>query len=616
MAERSIGVDSVLELYTTVLGWVQYEHIWNLLVDTGLVFIPFIGLLLKNTLLPIQSQQEGGASVTSLKRFELDVLSALIVILIAGQPLIEIKHEEIKFTNPCVINENNTKLEPKTMGVEDARYKDALFMLSADSAKVPIWWYAVMAVSTGVNYAMKHSMPCSGDIVVSEYLIHNEIVPDTSDNPLRKDIEKFMKECYFPTIDFIFALQRGEIKSRFDRAVVDFDREYKSRFFRNRYWKPQNAPGSTNSGGLSNIGILSTLWVGSEFLLNANFRFTYKFMPINIDIAEGKVKRIPCREYWLSPLPGQTKNIRERLIDVLDTKHLQRLVLHQQGFRQTGIGEAEIESMDAEELGLLHDYAMMRIIRAHFQPNRKNLVTTQRDFDDSQFQSSVTASIGRKIGTFGIIMKFLTIYPLAKVVSEGAPIAQACLLLALYMMLPIGLVFSGFSIQYLVVGAVGLFSLKFLGYVIYLAHWLNNTFLTAIQGQGFSGSMLGSSPINAYAEIVLVNAYFLFPMLYLGVMGWAGYQLSQGVQGAYGALIGEESTAAQGAQTGGQMIQAEAVNLGTSLANKALGSTKGGTFKMAGKGFSMAWDVLKRLSNMAGRMTAFLAGGSRRRGGR
>ena len=41
-------VDSYLELFTTLFGWTFYNILWDVLVGTGIVFLPFLGILIDN----------------------------------------------------------------------------------------------------------------------------------------------------------------------------------------------------------------------------------------------------------------------------------------------------------------------------------------------------------------------------------------------------------------------------------------------------------------------------------------------------------------------------------------------------------------------------------------
>ena len=62
----TLGVQSYPELYTTLLGWQMYDEIWDLLSQTGLAFLPFIGIVLRNITHPYTSQETKDAGSTSL----------------------------------------------------------------------------------------------------------------------------------------------------------------------------------------------------------------------------------------------------------------------------------------------------------------------------------------------------------------------------------------------------------------------------------------------------------------------------------------------------------------------------------------------------------------------
>ena len=82
----TLGVQSYPELYTTLLGWQLYDEIWDLLSQTGLAFLPFIGIVLRNITHPYTSQETKDAGSTSLRRMEVDFISALLFIFFAVSP--------------------------------------------------------------------------------------------------------------------------------------------------------------------------------------------------------------------------------------------------------------------------------------------------------------------------------------------------------------------------------------------------------------------------------------------------------------------------------------------------------------------------------------------------
>ena len=43
-----LNVDSYLEIFTTLFGWMFYSVLWDVLTETGVVYLPFLGILLDN----------------------------------------------------------------------------------------------------------------------------------------------------------------------------------------------------------------------------------------------------------------------------------------------------------------------------------------------------------------------------------------------------------------------------------------------------------------------------------------------------------------------------------------------------------------------------------------
>ena len=79
-------VDSYLELFTTLFGWTFYGILWDVLVGTGIVFLPFLGILIDNWREPAQGGEFGTVTGLSLRRMELELFIALLVVVLSGQP--------------------------------------------------------------------------------------------------------------------------------------------------------------------------------------------------------------------------------------------------------------------------------------------------------------------------------------------------------------------------------------------------------------------------------------------------------------------------------------------------------------------------------------------------
>ncbi len=81
-----MSVDSYLELFTTLFGWAFYSVLWDVLVGTGIVYLPFLGILIDNWREPAEGGEFGTVTGLSLRRMEIELFIALLVVVLAGQP--------------------------------------------------------------------------------------------------------------------------------------------------------------------------------------------------------------------------------------------------------------------------------------------------------------------------------------------------------------------------------------------------------------------------------------------------------------------------------------------------------------------------------------------------
>ena len=62
-------VDSYLELFTTLFGWAFYGILWDVLVGTGIVYLPFVGIVIDNWREPAEGGEFGKGFIDA----ELDI---------------------------------------------------------------------------------------------------------------------------------------------------------------------------------------------------------------------------------------------------------------------------------------------------------------------------------------------------------------------------------------------------------------------------------------------------------------------------------------------------------------------------------------------------------------
>ena len=182
-----IGVSSYPELFTTLLGWQQYQNIWDILTETGLVFIPFIWMIIKNTSEPFLSQEAKSAYTISLRRVEYSMATMILTIMIACQPMITVDPQVLHFNPMC---NQNVDAVP---GQSGTTYDKAFGNLP--TVKVPLWWYALMGISHGVTAAATVELGCPVNLREVEMQLNLSRIQSA---PLQSQVIDFTQACYMP----------------------------------------------------------------------------------------------------------------------------------------------------------------------------------------------------------------------------------------------------------------------------------------------------------------------------------------------------------------------------------------------------------------------------------
>ena len=184
-----MSVTGYLALYTTLMGWQQYQNLWQLMVGTGLVFIPFIGIVMKCFLEPFESQEPKSAAVIALRRLMISIIGALIIIEFCCVPTIPLDPKVLHYEPVC-----QTKAQMATPGHTGTTYDNQF--PTPTGVKVPILWYLVMAISNGFTHAATEGLSCS---TVDFQTLQEQLKVNHIDNPsLKKETVEFYSDCYIP----------------------------------------------------------------------------------------------------------------------------------------------------------------------------------------------------------------------------------------------------------------------------------------------------------------------------------------------------------------------------------------------------------------------------------
>jgi len=154
--------------------------------------------------------------------------------------------------------------------------------------------------------------------------------------------------------------------------------------------------------------------------------------------------------------------------------------------------------------------------------------------------------------TIAYVINWLTM----GVIIPGLQILQPLLLMGIYALLPLYLVLARYSLEALVIGALGIFTVKFWTALWHAVNWLDEKliaafypdqdgaiglFVTATKWSVF-GISDGAMAKRMILDITLLSLYVALPALWTGMMAWAGIRL-QTLGDIKGAILTQQKPA-------------------------------------------------------------------------
>lgn len=93
-----------LEYYLTLVSWIVHNGVWNVLVASGVFAIPFLAIVIQEWLKArAEGADEGNKGMLSSARIENRVFVAIVVIMFAGIPFIDVDFTTLQFDRSCVL---------------------------------------------------------------------------------------------------------------------------------------------------------------------------------------------------------------------------------------------------------------------------------------------------------------------------------------------------------------------------------------------------------------------------------------------------------------------------------------------------------------------------------
>lgn len=474
-----------------------YGVLWDVLTETGVVYLPFLGILLDNWRDPASDAPIGPASEISLRRIEFELFTALLVVVLAAQPatLTAFHANTIHYTPPPTLSDP----EPDTvkLSVNDSTFGLSGFNDHEAMVETPGWWYAVLALSSGLNHAVIEGLPRGEEIRQAAQYARMVTLQNPS---LRQEVAQFHQDCYVPS---------------------------RSKLFRERP-TPRSVDRLLEARGRDDID-----WIGSHvFRETHDFYDTYRArVPIEdwsfdvhrdteydpLDPPENG--RPYCKQWWEDEALG----LREKLIDAVNVQAAgYPAVLLNFGF-----------TFNSEQF----KDAVARTALLNRPPNWSNNDLKDRNTATTGWLSGVESTIKSIVSGAGIAVAAGVASLTITVLLQLLPMLQALILLCIYALLPMLLVLSRYSLSVMISMGITIFSIKFWAVLWYLAQWVDQNLITSMYPDTnvFVSNFLLDTEHGT--KRVLLNTatglmYIGLPVLWTLILGWAGVKAGRAVESA------------------------------------------------------------------------------------
>ncbi|MBW8833169.1 MAG: conjugal transfer protein TraG N-terminal domain-containing protein, partial [Burkholderiales bacterium] len=194
-----MGMDSYLELFTTVFGWTLANHIYSILLDTGIVFIPLIVTIVAVWMEAHVDGPNGGGVEWAIRKMEVELTVALFVMSVCFVPtpwttldratLLYKPDRTVAEPAPATVTGSNSG---STFGTAFGTGTGG----AGAGVPVPLWWYTVMGLSSGVTAAVRAGV---SDGFLGLRQAEELARLATIENPaLRSEAQAFRNQCFVP----------------------------------------------------------------------------------------------------------------------------------------------------------------------------------------------------------------------------------------------------------------------------------------------------------------------------------------------------------------------------------------------------------------------------------
>ncbi|SFN78546.1 conjugal transfer protein TraG N-terminal domain-containing protein [Xenorhabdus japonica] len=500
--------NSYLEYFLTLLGWVVNNGLWQILIATGLFTLPLVIKVIAIWLKVREGgEEEGNGGLQSLARIENTLYCAFFVMVVCCVPLVNVSLTTLQY-DPSRAKSCGT-WTPKAP--DSSGYAPVISSLNNQTAAVPLWWAVVHRLSKGVTQAAVASIPCRPDLRQLRFDVQHTRI---SNPALAAELQDFTHDCY---------------------ALALYQ------------WKQSDQGQTTDPATLNDID-----WLGSRTFLAGDYQtlqsrtpradFPWQASRDNGRPYTGQGGYPTCKAWWSATKTG----LKDRVLAQADPGLWLRLS-----------ATLKILGKDTQEY-------QEAVIRRLVSP--VNLTVSQDGYVYAGYGGNADPGLldgSNRIGaSAGALLGGLLGMPMFDAVRQALPMMQAVILMALYILIPLILLFAAYEFKTVFTLTFVIFALNFLTFWWETARWLDSYLLEALYGSEthslFNLAGIQNTSDDLIMGLVMGTLFIVLPMVWLGALAWAGVRMGD-MAGMMSQGVGQVR---QSAGMFGQMVMQKVLSKG------------------------------------------------------
>ncbi len=505
-------VSSSLEFYLTLLAWHMYDIIWYVIWEGGVGVIPF-GFFVIGSFVQTREYgyDEGNKGRLFYNLLEVKFYTAFAVMAFCIVPMYTIEAKEMKILHTCSTQDYESESNKPS-----ENYKSFKSDVDGQEVKVPFWFALVHTTSKALNAGAIATIPCKPDIRQTMYKFETLRINDV---PLQKEMVDFTEQCFIPARNM---------------AIADYERENG-----NNFYKLDDTSEYDWFGGSALLPYYQNNMIGADGkqgFNNGPLRYKNpsghpRFYVKSNDIGTLTEKQIgqsggfpSCYDWW----SGKLDSVGGRDTSVSLRRHLlneaNKTLSGSESFWKTARSWYKWESQEETDNGVLKLLTSKE--KVEFK-DRFNSV-------DSNFKGDNLWDIfwnsGKGAATSvvaGIANLFLT--PFFEITKTALPMLQFLVIAVVIIASPFVMTLGSYSFKTVMNITSLLFGLYMLTFWWEFVYYLDNNLLYALKESTENRALMLDlfSGNNFVFNMVMFTLYILIPGIWLGMISFAGYHISQ-----------------------------------------------------------------------------------------